>query len=128
VGLGTPSPAVVDHSLFRFVTALEIRKASRLQYPICVLTIQFGPGAGDLRRTGESIRRLVRCTDLIAYQASGTGLQLLLIDAAPHDADVVIARLKEDLPRAEALDYRVRSYPSTASSIEELLIEREGSP
>jgi hypothetical protein len=122
MALGSPAAPIVDQDLFRFISALEVRKAIRLRYPISLLTIIFPPDA-EPRRVADSIARMIRCTDVITYQAAKAALQVLLVDASLDDATSVIRCLRERMPQGDALAWRVRSFPGTATSVEELLTE-----
>jgi hypothetical protein len=119
MALASPGAPMVNQDLFRFISALEVQKAIRIRYPISLLTIIFRPDA-EPRRVADSIARVIRCTDVMTYQAAQTTLQILLVDASLDDTTSVIQRLREHMSPGDAWDWRVKSFPETATSLEDL--------
>jgi hypothetical protein len=120
MALTTPSPPIVDPELFRFIAALEVHKAARLRYPLSLLTFELPANAEPLA-VAKALARVIRSTDLITSQPERFGLQMLLIDAGPNDAQAVIQCLREIVPNGDVVQCRVRSFPATATSLEDLL-------
>lgn len=118
--LGGVPPPIVDYGFFRFIGALEVRKATRLQYPLSLLTILLTPNA-DRRRVAESIGRVIRCTDVMSPHPERPGFQVLLIDASRNDVNPVIRRIQDAAPQGDVFDHRVTSFPATAASVQQLL-------
>ena len=117
---------LVDQKLFTFFLTQEIHKATRLQYPLCVLCL-----APDLSRreiTSTLIDRLarvsitqLRATDLVA-RLDTSGVALLLIDAKTRNLTAILARVKGDLEAVPGLTLSGGGgcYPQTATSGSEL--------
>jgi hypothetical protein len=118
--LATPSPPIIDPDLFRFIAALEVRKAVRLRYPLSLLTFEL-PANAELLAVATAVARVIRSTDIMTSQPAPFGLQMLLIDAGPNDAQAVIQSLREVVSHGDVAQCRVRSFPATAASLEDLL-------
>ena len=124
-----PGAYVVEDGMFKFVVAMEIRKALRIQYPLSVLTInpQLSPtSTGSARLTDvdpivASVSRAIRGADLIGLVATGPALRVLLVGAYLDDTDGVIERIREEAPRESTMRFGVACFPATASTAEELL-------
>jgi hypothetical protein len=72
-----------------------------------------GQGAGSsLLTLGETAADLV---------PTGPALRVLLVGAYLEDADGVIERIREEVPREATLRFGVACFPGTATTVEELL-------
>ncbi len=119
---------VVDERLFKFVLEMEVRKALRIQYPLLLLTIvrqtpatRGSAGFADVGSIVEPLSRVIRAGDLIGLVPTGPALRVLLVGAYLEDADGVIERIREELPRETPLRFGVACFPGTATTVEELL-------
>ena len=119
---------VVDERLFKFVLTMEVRKALRIQYPLLLLTIvrqmpsaTRGSAFADVGSIVEPVSRVIRGGDLIGLVPTGPALRVLLVGAYLEDADGVIERIREELPREARLRFGVACFPGTATTVEELL-------
>ena len=118
-------PNVVDQRQFTFTLNREIHKATRLQYPLSVLSLS--PDLPRRKATPDFIRRLVmlagsliRSTDLAtSYDASSVAL--LLVDAETQNLGRILARLKGGMELIPGLTLSAGGgcYPQTATSGEE---------
>ena len=126
----SPGAYVVEDKMFKFVVAMEVRKALRIQYPLSVLTINPQPSpissTGSARLTDvdpivASVSRVIRGADLIGIVPTGPALRVLLVGAYLDDTDGVIERIREEAPRESTMRFGVACFPATASTAEELL-------
>ena len=118
-------PNVVNQRQFTFLLNREIHKATRLQYPLSVLSLS--PDLPRRKATPDFIRHLVmlagsliRSTDLAtSYDASS--VTLLLVDAETQNLGRILARLKGGMELIPGLTLSVGGgcYPQTATSGEE---------
>jgi len=115
---------VVEEHLFRFVASLEIKKALRLQYPVTIMTI-----LSSSVESAEPLARLVgaaiRSSDLVCLMPSMSGVRLLLIDVGLEEVAPVIGRLNQELSDLAPVGFGSASFPTTGSSLEELLTQAE---
>lgn len=120
---------IVDEKVFKFVLEMEVRKALRIQYPLVVLTIVCltppattgSAGLADGGSIAEPLSRIIRGGDLIGLVPTGPALRVLLVGAYLDDADGVIERIREEVPREAMLRFGVACFPGTATTVEELL-------
>ena len=134
---------IVDEEAFELVIQLEVRKASRFQYPGSVLTVVADPaGEGEVPvpgRLAEQLARVIspviRGTDLIRVTRTSRTLHVLLVGAHLEDLHVVIQRIIDEAHRhrfqmngeRKALTVSVGGacLPITASTLQDLLTQAD---
>ena len=89
----------VDASLFRLLVDLEIRKAQRLRYCLCVLCIRAHAMTAELMPSAlflDHFRRQLRTTDVVAPWPPAASA-FLLVDADWGDIPAVVTRITCEL-------------------------------
>ena len=113
---------VVDAALFRVLLDLELLKAQRLRYCLCVVCLK-GAFASEAQTSWLSLAHLVahriRATDIAVAQGRDAAA-LLLIDA---DITALPAILRRVITDFESVPWTAgaASYPKSANTVDELL-------
>ena len=136
---GRPHAEIVDAQLFAFVTEHETRTATRVRYPVSVLTVlpqvegEDEPVTADAPtdQLADAFSALVRSTDIIRRSRNSPGLQLLLVAAPLESLPGIIQRLASETDahrfpvngvlKSMTLSIGGASFPSTAGSAEDLV-------
>jgi hypothetical protein len=124
-----PHPYVVEEHLFRLVVELELRKALRIQYAFSVLTIvrqlpqgmTVSPGAVDVSSIVGPTSRVIRAADLIGLVPTSPAVRILLVGAYIDEVDLVIQRIRAEIPPEVPLRFGVSCFPATDTTAAGLL-------
>ncbi len=139
--MGLRDAFVVDQRSFALVSELELRKATRIRYPVSLLDLlpdvdgeptDHGALAEQLAR---AISPILRDTDLIGLSPGSASLQVLLIDASLEALDGIIHRIFDEIrghlfqtergPKAVTLSVGGACFPTTASTTQHLVTQAE---
>jgi len=124
-----PHPYVVEEHLFRLIVELERRKALRVQYAFSVLTIvrqppqgmTVSPGGADASAIVGFVSRVIRAADLIGLVPTSPAVRVLLVGAYLEEVDLVIQRIRAEIPPEVPLRFGVSCFPATDTTTETLL-------
>ena len=124
-----PHPYVVEEHVFRLVVELERRKALRVQYAFSILTIvrelpeglTVSPGAAEVSSIVASVSRVIRASDLIGLVPTSPAVRVLLVGAYLDEVDLVIRRIRAEIPPEVPLRFGVACFPATDTTAEALL-------
>lgn len=134
------SNTIVDEWTFKVVTELEIRKASRLQYPVSLLALRpepdsKTPAAPLMEQLAQVISQVIRSTDLVRLPAASSTLHVLLVGACSEHLPSVIRRIVEEVGRHRlridggrrpvALSVGASCFPTTAATVQDLSTQAE---
>jgi len=114
-----PHPYVVEEPMFRFVVELERRKALRIQYPFSVLTVL--PGAANGSSIVEPVSRVIRAADVIGLVPTSHAVRVLLVGAHLDQVDLVIRRIRAEIPPEVPVRVGVACFPATDATPAALL-------
>jgi len=119
-----PHPYVVEEHLFRLIVELERRKALRIQYAFSILTMvpqpaqgtTGSPGAADANAIVGPVSRVIRASDLIGLVPTSSAVRVLLVGAYVDEVDLVMERIRAEIPPEVALRVGVACFPTTDST------------
>jgi hypothetical protein len=139
----TPHGVIVDEETFAFITELETRKATRLQYALSALAIRPEPSGGgeiaDPGRVGEQLARtisaVIRGTDLVGVAPDSCAVKVLLTGGVLADLPAIIRRITDEVGhhRFETNGQRATlvlsiggsCFPTTTNSPRALLLQAD---
>ena len=122
-------PYVVEEHLFRLVVEFERRKALRVQYAFSVLTIvrqlpqgmTVSPGAADVSSIIGPVSRVIRAADVIGLVPTSPAVRVLLVGTYLDEVELVIRRIRAEVPPEVPLRFGVACFPATDTTAEALL-------
>ena len=137
----TPSRArhIVDQEVFRLILHLEIQKASRLRYSICVIALSPDMPSEEANRglsstVAEASLIPLRGTD-VATILPDSSVALLLVDAEAPTLQGILERASRSINEAASnvtgvarrlsLSAGASCYPQTATTEDELIGQAE---
>jgi hypothetical protein len=130
---------IVDEPIFAFVTEHEIRTATRLRYPLSLLTVlsqiegedEVASPNAPTEELARALSSLIRATDLIRPSRDARSLQLLLVAAPLESLPGIIQRIAAEVHahrfmiggdlKSMTLSVGGSCFPATASSAAELV-------